>query len=257
MAGKTIEDAHEAQQAAQGKATNGNTQTTVMMSTHIMATSTNHQAVSTTLVPTAPSHGTPLIINGKKYFPEPDHTDTALVTNYSVDLSSGDLFEYKVFTAFHDDLRMPVDWETCTQFLDTSGDTLPIVYTATSSTDHHAPAQDVQAIPFILDTGATCHISPQRSDFKTLCTTPPHPVKSIGNSCVYATGMGTVELTITSGHKVTLNNVLFIPNSSVQLLSMLTFNHSGNFVSHFDLHQCWVMKKDNTIILQGNVIENK
>jgi gag-polypeptide of LTR copia-type len=48
MAGKTIEDAREAQRAAQGKVTNGyaqtgNTQTTVTTSAHIAVTSTDHQ----------------------------------------------------------------------------------------------------------------------------------------------------------------------------------------------------------------------
>jgi hypothetical protein len=104
MAGKTIEHACKAQRAAQGKVMNGNTKMTVTTSTHIVATPTNHQAMSTTLVPTAPSHGTPLVINGKMYFPEPDHADTALVTNHSVHLSPGDLFEYNVFMAVHDDM---------------------------------------------------------------------------------------------------------------------------------------------------------
>jgi hypothetical protein len=69
--------------------------------------------------------------------------------------------------------------------------------------------------------------------------------------------MGTVELTVANGHKITLDNVLFIPNSAVRLLSALTLNCSGSFISHFDSQQCWVTKKDNMVILWGNIIENK
>jgi hypothetical protein len=78
--------------------------------------------------------------------------------------------------------------------LDTTDNTLPIAYTATSLSTCRTPAQDVQAIPFILDTGTMCHISLEWSDFKSLHATPPHPIKGIGNLCVYATGMGTVAL---------------------------------------------------------------
>ena len=86
--------------------------------------------------------------------------------------------------------------------------------------------------------------------------TPPHLVKGIGNTCVYAVGMGTIELSIAGGHTLTLDNVLFIPSSSVRLLSVLTFNRSGSYMSHFDSDSCWVMKRDESIILWGKVLEH-
>ena len=252
MAGKSIEEARDAQRAAHGKPPKSTSME--QNSTHI---ATNANANSSTAA--VSTKGTPITLNGMRYFPEV--TTSAETTNLAMHdslLTPGDLFEYHAFVAVNDNLRTSVNWaEYSRETHDGSVDTLPEAYTSHACSSSHDPATNLCEIPFILDTGATCHISPERSDFKTLYPTPPHPVKGIGDVCIYALGMGTVELTIASGHKICLDNVLFIPSSSVRLLSVLTFNHSGSYTSHFNSQSCWVTRQDGTTILHESVLEQR
>ena len=93
--------------------------------------------------------------------------------------------------------------------------------------------------PFFLDTGANAHISPERSDFKTLCPIPPHPIAGLGGSCIFAVGIGTIDIHIAGGHKLVLKNVLFAPASNVQLVSILDMNNTGGrYILHFGPDLC-------------------
>jgi hypothetical protein len=69
--------------------------------------------------------------------------------------------------------------------------------------------------------------------------------------------MGDIELHITGGHTLTLTDVLYIPESSVQLISILTLNQSGNYTTHFDLNGCWVSNKSNTTLVCGALSNSK
>src|SRR6267142_2302186 len=218
MAGKSIEEARVAQCAAQGKPPKETSAHVATAETPVATATTNTSA------------GNPIIINGTQYFPESVTTtpvaETANVALHNTALAPGDLFEYHAFVVINDDLHTSVNWTDHSRPTE-SIDTLPVAYTSSSTSSCRTLAAHLCEIPFILDTGATCHISPERSDFKTLHPTPPHPVKGIGKTCVYAVGMGTVELTIAHGHKITLDNILFILSSSMRLLSVLMFNRSG------------------------------
>jgi hypothetical protein len=111
----------------------------------------------------------------------------------------------------------------------------------------------VGPIPFILDSGANCHISPERGDFKTLNPIPPLTVKGSGGSSIQAVGMGTIEVYVASGLQLSLTNVLFVPNSTIRLLSMASINHSGNYITHFDSTSCWVTNRSGATIIWGTL----
>ncbi len=89
----------------------------------------------------------------------------------------------------------------------------------------HTSADALLELPFILNTGATCHISPIKSDFKALCPIVPHPITGIGGACMHTTGLGSIKLCIASGHKVVLEDVLYILTSTIHLVSVLCLNH--------------------------------
>ena len=116
-----------------------------------------------------------------------------------------------------------------------------------------APIQRIEELPFILDSGATCHISPEVSDFKNLRSTPRHPVKGLCGTAVYAVGMGDIELRIANGHTLKLTDALYIPESSVRLISILALNKSGNYTTHFDSTGCWVTNPSNTTLVRGTL----
>ena len=108
--------------------------------------------------------------------------------------------------------------------------------------------------PFIFDSGATCHISPERSDFLTFCPISSHPVAGLGGSSVYAVGCRSVELIMSDGQKLVLNDVLFIPSSDVHLISVHALNAAGNFVSHFDTLSCWVTDRSDNVVARSYVL---
>ena len=52
-----------------------------------------------------------------------------------------------------------------------------------------------------------------------------------------ATGIGDIELHITSGHKLKLSNVLYVPESCFRLVSILALNKSSDYTTHIDLDE--------------------
>jgi hypothetical protein len=111
--------------------------------------------------------------------------------------------------------------------------------------------------PFFLDMGATAHISPQRSDFKSLCPISPHPVLGVGGSCIYAISIGTIKICISAGHKFMLENVLYVPSATIHLISVLTLNRSSRLTSHFNNNSFWLTNSSGATVLRGTVYENR
>jgi hypothetical protein len=109
----------------------------------------------------------------------------------------------------------------------------PITYSTS-----RAPVDALDESLFILNTGTTCHISPAKLDFKSLYPITPHPITRIGGAHIHTTSMGTIELCIATGHKVVLDDVFFIPTSTVHLVSILCLNCSGGYISSFDSNSC-------------------
>lgn len=119
------------------------------------------------------------------------------------------------------------------------------------------PTVHARDLPFILDTGATCHISPEASDFKNLRSIPRHPVKGLSGSAVYATGMGNIKIRIAGGHTLKLVDALYITDANVRLISILVLNKGGNYTMHFNSDGCWVTNKSNTVLVRGALSTSK
>jgi len=125
---------------------------------------------------------------------------------------------------------------------------------ALASTTTSLAAAKLTEYPFMLDTGAMCHISPECSDFQTLMPIPPHPIKGLGGKCVYAIGLGTIKLSVAPRNRIILQKALFALASTICLISVLTLNRDGNCISHFDSTSCWVTDKaTGTIVAEGTV----
>jgi len=111
--------------------------------------------------------------------------------------------------------------------------------------------------PFIFDSGASCHISPARADFKTFRPISSQRVTGLGGSFVSAVGCGSVDISMATGHKLTLHNVLYIPSSDVRLVSVHALNFAGNFASHFDTASCWVTDRSGATIARGDILPGR
>ncbi len=257
MEGRSIDDARAAQRAASSRASR-NTRSQQNNSTTGQSSSAN---VATASSP-APTEGVESVeVNGKTYYSAPpsstapsDFADTAMTSFAPSD--AGTTFEHhswEAFTAFNGTHRASIDWSLHSRPAD-DGDTTPepVAYSASRT-----PVDNLSESPFILDTGATCHISPTKSDFKSLRPIAPHPITGVGGARVHATGVGSIELCIASNQKVVLEDVLYIPTSTVRLVSVLCLNRSGRYVSCFDSDSCWVTNKAGAIILRGTVLESR
>jgi len=142
-----------------------------------------------------------------------------------------------------------VDWYNQTEF---EYQPQPVAYSATGT-----PLPFTE-YPFFLDTGATTHITPERSDFESLHPIAPYPISGVGGSRIYAVGKGTVKIQIPDGVQLTLENVLFVPKSKVRLISILTLNRSGQYLSYFSSNSFWLTHENDTIVLlRGTVHENR
>lgn len=275
MAGRTLEEAKAAQRAAAGKAprpTRGSTQsgsanvaTTTTNTTPATNTTTTTNTITTapsnpapttvTAVPANSSGGSPVVINGVSYILVPTPTNRPQQTANLCDHTGAmyrvnDLLDFSGMIAEMGPHRTSLDWGHYTKVADhLDNNTSHVASPSTPFSPLH-----LSESPFILDTGATCHISPERSDFQNLRTIQPHPIKGLGGTCIYAMGMGTIELTMEDGHRLTLHDAPFVPSSSVRLISVLTLNRDSGTVSCFDEKTCWILKKETgTTVAQGVV----
>jgi len=268
MFGKSFEDAKTAQCMAVGKPP----RTRVCGTLQDSSTNITTPAPSAPATTTAPTNSSaPFMINGVPYMLSPvPSSNTGSQANICVHASSvNDLLNFSAFVAI-DNPDISVMAPAITKVYDFSHDLdlttlmninwddfnfsvpdLPGNNEALTAIKPQANA--IKDSPFVLDTGATCHILPKCSDFHTLSVIPPHPVRGLGRTCVYATGLRTIKLLLSNEHKLVLHNVLYIPVSRVRLVSVLALNSDSDYTSHFGATTCWITTGQGTQIAEGQV----
>ena len=185
-----------------------------------------------------------VIINGVAYSPLPT-TDLVNITLMPI------IDPNFPFSAFHTESQGPshtsIDWNQFSRLVNTTCDDSFLSTYSTSQLHGHIPNDS----PFVLDSGASCHISPERSDFKSLSPIMPHPITGFGGSYIYASRVGTIELCTEAGKKITLNHVLFVPNSTVCLISVFSLNNDGPNTCYFDTTSCSILDSSGKMLLKG------
>jgi len=130
----------------------------------------------------------------------------------------------------------------------------PLAYTASCM-----PILMLEKSPFFVDTGANTHILPECANFKTLHPISPHPITGLGGLYIFAVSISTIDIHITGGYKLILNNVLFAPTSTVCLVSILLLNNAGGrYTLHFShdslRHDAfWLTNLSGAMILCGSL----
>jgi transposase InsO family protein len=249
MEGRSIDDTKAAQHAASQRTAPQRSAQPTQSSAHVATTDQNK------VTPAAP-----ITINGISYtlvpnmIPAPPAvavaSDSALMAVSSATIVDAD-YDFHAYIAIAGEPSASVKWEVHGKQEDLG----EIVATPVALSATRTPVENLDNSPFFLDTGATTHISPERSDFKSLRPISPHPISGIGGACVYAAGIGSIDLCITGGHKIKLDNVLYVPASKIRLISVLSLNRGGDYTSHFDSSHCWVTTPNGTTVLRGFVYE--
>ena len=265
MAGKTLEDAQKAQRAALSKSGRS-----LQVAGAPPSQATAHVATVASVSKAAPSptpSASPIVWNGVSYYPGPpsaaSHSSHTSHTPSSVDSeaifayddnSSVSDYGYHAYAAIEElkeESKASVDWSSHSHPVDLLQPSTPTP--ASAYVAGRSSPVNIDKCPFIFDTGANVHISPERSDFRSWTSIPPRPVKGLGGSRVFATGIGSIDVSIASGHKLLLQNVLYIPASTVRLISVLSLNRDGGYVSHFGDDSCWITNKHGATVARGTV----
>ena len=161
--------------------------------------------------------------------------------------------EWCGWLAFEEELTTSLDWMTHTKPVDIAA----ISEVSPLQQNKRTPIS-LDDLPFYVDTGATVHISPEKSDFLTLRPIAARSVKGVGGSSITAVGLGDIKLRIARGAHIILQNVLFIPNATVRLILVSTLAHDSQAVAHFDATTCWIMSKSTgAIIARGPLLPKK
>jgi hypothetical protein len=253
LAGKSIEEARNAQRAASGRHGNRSGQRS--------QTGTTASANVATASIASANGSESMTINGRTWVLVPEVPDTSSDIQPAVNLAEvtdediaramtvDDKFEFVAYQCINETSHVSVDWSKHSTPVDLSlVPAEPVAYMASRPAMSRLPSA-----PFILDSGANCHVSPERSDFKSLRPIPTINVKGFGGSTAKAVGMGSIEICVASGAKISLTNVLFIPSSTVRLMSVSALNRSSNYTSHFNSHACWVTNHSGATILRGAI----
>lgn len=221
MAGRTIKEARAARLTARDK------QTPHVQTAHV-ASPTIPSPVSS-----SSSNSDTIFLNGKLYTPvEPSWSSTSAVSSAHIaEVTSSDSidFPYHAFVAFSDSAM--------------SASSPNLFFRSSDGT-----------LPFIIDSGASCHISPFLSDFKSIRPIKAHPITGLGDQSVTAVGIGSIELSTPLG-TLSLHDALYVPASSARLLSVFLLGES-NFNTHFYPREghCFISDSNNCVVARGSAL---
>jgi hypothetical protein len=113
-------------------------------------------------------------------------------------------------------------------------------------------------ILWFLDSCASTHVSYERSDFISLRPlTSPHIVRSIGGSLISAVGIGTIRLKLAEGSIITLDNVLFIPSASAQLISVSCLLNTNNWHAVLTKDSAFICNASGITVTTGSLHDGK
>src|SRR5882672_10558620 len=104
--------------------------------------------------------------------------------------------------------------------------------------------------PYCIDSGCTSHCSPVRSYFIDLTPIPHRAVHGMNGSSIPAIGVGTIRLKCGKGRKLTLKNVLFVPDAALQLISVGKLA-DDNFITIFEEKMYQIHNKSGKTIADG------
>ena len=228
MAGRSIEEARAARQKARDSQAS-------------KPRSQNSSALATSPSPNASSDSKTVFVNGLPYVPDPSWTNSVPTSAHITEVpapNDNNSYEYRVSIAFSDD-------------------SFPISLSSNSAIFSATASPPSPLLPFIIDTGATYHISPIASDFLSIQPIQPHPIKGLGNLTVDAVGVGTIEIKTPTG-SLTLKNAFFVPQSHVRLLSAFLLEDTV-YSSHFYPYQglCFIADANNNIVVRGTALHDR
>lgn len=231
MAGKTIEESITARKAAHDKGKKTGSSSYPAPKVTVTVKDVNGKAFT-------------VMVNSMDLSSQEDET-TAFAGIVADPLPTATIkeIEYEGWIIIEEEATTTVDWTHNTSI--TTKDAFLI---EPLNQTHHSPLSTSDH-PFIINTGATVHISPDKADFLTLHPIQPCLVKSVRGSSIIAVGVGDIKLRVPWGASILLCNALYIPNVAVQLISVGTLVDDSNTIAHFNNSTCWITDKSTGMLI--------
>lgn len=157
--------------------------------------------------------------------------------------------------ATQDSLNTSVDWHERRRNTEDLG--LAAVTAAPLPASARRTALSLDASPFLLDSACTTHISPDRSDFMTLHPIADRTVTGVGGSSINALDIGTIKLIVAKGSHILLENVLFIPASTVRLISIGCITESLQCSVTFDATTVTLKTRSGSLFATGTRLSTR
>lgn len=143
-----------------------------------------------------------------------------------------------------------INWNVCSKENQTT--------IAPTSKETNTALMAVPDQPFFIDSGATVHILPYKSDFVSFQSILPKAIKGVGGSSITAHGVGNIHLHTAEGTTLTLLSALYVPNSTVHLILVSRISADSNMYSRFDKQSINIVDcATNSIIAKGPLMSNK
>ena len=155
--------------------------------------------------------------------------------NIPASLNTIETVEYEGWLACLDKPVVSIDWAKFCNDINNSSAIIAALHQT-----HHTPITSLDTCPFYLNFGASFHISLESSDFLSLHSITSKAIKGVGGSSIMVTRIGNIKLYIAQGTYITLINVLFVPNSTIHLISISTITHDSTCDIHFSSDSCWI-----------------
>ena len=255
MAGKMIEESKEARRKdkdSKSSTPNSSGATPAASSTRVPV-SVKGQDGRAYLMLMDPSSLTPVVD------PAPKLNEFAGIASISADSITTDDIEYHGFMASIQEgptepaggHKANIDWNLYSKAVNMSDISTPF--------QHSDIPVSTDVSPFFINSGASSGISPHKCDFTNL---RPYTcqVKGIGGSIIDAYGIGDIKIRVAKGTILTLKNSLYIPGTTVRLISVSTITRDSNVLVtvHFDSQSCWITDKVSlTTLARGILVPTK
>lgn len=107
-------------------------------------------------------------------------------------------------------------------------------------------------VNFIIDSRATTHISPDLSNFSVFNAIKPWVIKGVGGASISAVGIGKVELAVASGSNISLDNVLYVLQAGIRLISVKSLALQ-NLNTSFTSTGCKIINSTGIVVATGTL----
>ena len=111
-------------------------------------------------------------------------------------------------------------------------------------------ASELRTESELYDSGASCHMSPFRSQFISFRPIPPHPILAADKRYFYAEGMGDLRIRVPNGESFTpiiLRDTLYAPSMALTVVSISRIAKSGMKVA-FEGSTCKITNQKGTVV---------